>query len=101
VSEFLDRMRVKAWVFAVPFLREDAQAYRWLWSGHEELVDAVNAGDTAGIKALIGEYNTHLLTWADALANRERDRARDPARGGPTGGTAGGPAGGAAGEAAV
>ncbi|MEW2548630.1 GntR family transcriptional regulator [Streptomyces sp. NPDC047002] len=79
VSDFLDRMRVKAWVFAVPFLREEAQAYRWLWSGHEELVDAVAAGDTAGIRTLIGQYNTHLLTWADELAHRAAGSAGAPA----------------------
>ncbi|MCF3962929.1 FCD domain-containing protein, partial [Streptomyces fuscigenes] len=88
VSEFLDRMRVKAWVFAVPYLRQDPRAQRWLWSGHEELVDAVAAGDTARIRALVGQYNTHLLTWADTLASRERDR--------PPGGTDGAAPGGAA-----
>jgi DNA-binding GntR family transcriptional regulator len=70
VSEFLDRMRVKSWVFAVPFLREDLEAHTWLWSGHEELVDAAAAGDTAAVRALVEQYNNHLLMWADTLADR-------------------------------
>ncbi|WP_030898670.1 GntR family transcriptional regulator [Streptomyces sp. NRRL F-5126] len=83
VSEFLDRMRVKSWVFAVPFLREDAQARRWLWSGHEEVVAAVSAGDAARSRALIGQYNDHLLKWADSLVRSSAE---------PKGASAGGAA---------
>ncbi|AVZ74373.1 GntR family transcriptional regulator [Streptomyces lunaelactis] len=67
ISDFLHRLRVQAWVFAVPHLRADADRAQWLWSGHEELVDAVALGDAAAARAVIGAYNAHALAWADRL----------------------------------
>ncbi|MEU3186578.1 GntR family transcriptional regulator [Streptomyces sp. NPDC006923] len=72
VADFLHRLRVQAWVFSVPFLREDAEGEKWLWSGHERLVDAFTLGDAAAMRAVIGEYDDHSLAWADRLESPQR-----------------------------
>lgn len=70
ISDFLHRLRVQTWVFAVPHLRGDAEPAQWLWSGHEELVDAVTLGDADAVRAVIRAYNDHALAWADRLEQR-------------------------------
>ncbi|MEW2634199.1 GntR family transcriptional regulator [Streptomyces sp. NPDC048389] len=79
LCDFLHRLRVQAWVFAVPFLRADPELSDWLWSGHQDIVDAVNGGDVPGVRAVIRAYNVHSLAWADRLEqqDRQRDRQRD------------------------
>ncbi|MER5463780.1 GntR family transcriptional regulator [Streptomyces sp. NPDC002668] len=67
ISDFLHRLRVQAWVFAVPYLRSDTELRDWLWSGHEDLVDAVTSGDAEPVRAVIRAYNDHALAWADRL----------------------------------
>lgn len=67
ISDFLHRLRVQTWVFAVPYLRGDADLRDWLWSGHEDLVDAVTKGDAEAVRAVIDAYNDHSLAWADRL----------------------------------
>ncbi|MFD9219789.1 GntR family transcriptional regulator [Streptomyces sp. NPDC060064] len=67
ISDFLHRLRVQAWVFAVPYLRGDAQVRDWLWNGHEDLVNAVTTGDADSVRVVIGAYNDHALAWADRL----------------------------------
>ncbi|MEU6056897.1 GntR family transcriptional regulator [Streptomyces sp. NPDC047097] len=64
---FLHRLRVQAWVFAVPRLRADPRRDRWLWSGHEELVDAVALADPEAVSTVMDAYNAHSLRWADHL----------------------------------
>lgn len=72
VSDFLHRMRVQAWVFSVPFLRADAEGEKWLWSGHEPLVDAITLGDAAAVRSVISDYDQHALKWADRLESSQR-----------------------------
>jgi DNA-binding GntR family transcriptional regulator len=67
ISDFLHRLRVQAWVFAVPYLRADPELRDWLWSGHEDLVDAVALGDADKARMVIDSYNDHGLAWADRL----------------------------------
>ncbi|MFI2371980.1 GntR family transcriptional regulator [Streptomyces sp. NPDC018833] len=67
ISEFLHRLRVQAWVFAVPYLRADPELSDWLWSGHETVVDAVTRGDAERVREEIRAYNAHALAWADRL----------------------------------
>ncbi|MFG3495744.1 GntR family transcriptional regulator [Streptomyces sp. NPDC047928] len=67
IADFLHRLRVQAWVFAVPYLRGDGRMCDWLWSGHEDLVDAVTLGEPAQVLAVIDAYNAHSLKWADHL----------------------------------
>ncbi|MFD7716665.1 GntR family transcriptional regulator [Streptomyces sp. NPDC059814] len=74
ISDFLHRLRVQAWVFAVPYLRGDADARDWLWQGHPDLVAAVTLRDREALRVAIDKYNRHAMSWADRLA------AGDPAR---------------------
>jgi DNA-binding GntR family transcriptional regulator len=67
ISDFLHRLRVQTWVFAVPYLRGDRDVSERLWSGHGELVEAVGLGDAAAARTVIGAYNDHSLAWADRL----------------------------------
>ncbi|MFI5758098.1 GntR family transcriptional regulator [Streptomyces sp. NPDC051569] len=72
IAEFLHRLRVQTWVFSVPFLRDDAEAEKWLWSGHEQLADAVTLGDLQAVRAGMVDYNEHALKWADRLEGPRR-----------------------------
>ncbi|RST11453.1 GntR family transcriptional regulator [Streptomyces sp. WAC05374] len=67
IADFLHRLRVQAWVFAVPHLRAAREPGAWLWNGHEELVDAVTLGDPDAVMAAIDAYNAHSMRWADHL----------------------------------
>ncbi|NGN70403.1 GntR family transcriptional regulator [Streptomyces sp. A7024] len=75
LTEFLDRMRIQCWVFAVPYLRRElrrtadagAALPNPFWHGHRELVDAVEARDMAGAEAIIHAYNKHTLALIDQL----------------------------------
>ncbi|MFF8613579.1 GntR family transcriptional regulator [Streptomyces sp. NPDC015350] len=89
INDFLHRLRVQAWVFAVPYLRHDARARDWLWNRHPDLVAAITAGDRDGVRAVMDDYSTHALTWADRLAAGELEHpghAAPPAEYEPGGG---------------
>ncbi|WP_228978054.1 GntR family transcriptional regulator [Streptomyces sp. DH12] len=79
IADFLHRLRVQAWVFAVPHLRADPRPGDWLWSGHEELVDAVATGAPGRVGAVLGAYNAHALRWADHLERLPAPRPAPPA----------------------
>ncbi|MEU7029357.1 GntR family transcriptional regulator [Streptomyces sp. NPDC015232] len=70
IADFLHRLRVQAWVFSVPYLRSDRDLLGWLWSGHIDLVDAITRGDADGAVAVVRDYNTRSLEWADRLDAR-------------------------------
>lgn len=67
ICDFLHRMRVQAWVFSVPFLRGDDDCRDWLWSGHEQLVDAITLGDADAARVVVDDCQAHSLAWADRL----------------------------------
>ncbi|MET9655665.1 GntR family transcriptional regulator [Streptomyces sp. NPDC006510] len=71
INDFLHRLRVQAWVFAVPYLRHDARARDWLWHGHPDLVAAITLGDHDAVRGVMDDYSTHALNWADRLAAGE------------------------------
>ncbi|WP_329038764.1 GntR family transcriptional regulator [Streptomyces sp. NBC_00178] len=68
INEFLQRIRMQAWVFAVPYLRGDADVCDWLWNGHQELVEAITAADGPAVRAALDAYYAHGRNWADRLA---------------------------------
>ncbi|MFF3954261.1 GntR family transcriptional regulator [Streptomyces sp. NPDC001890] len=80
INDFLHRLRVQAWVFAVPYLRHDARARDWLWHGHPDLVAAITLGEHDAVRAVMDDYSAHALNWADRLAAGELEH---PGRGGP------------------
>lgn len=83
ITDFLHRLRVQAWVFAVPYLRGEADVLDWLWSGHQELVEAIIEADEDAVRAVLDAYREHGLKWADRLA------AGNPAHPGRGAGAAG------------
>ncbi|WP_406451777.1 GntR family transcriptional regulator [Streptomyces sp. NBC_00876] len=68
ISDFLHRLRVQAWVFAVPYLRGDADVRDWLWNGHADIVAAITLRDRDALRTAVADYNNHALSWADRLA---------------------------------
>ncbi|WP_326604980.1 GntR family transcriptional regulator [Streptomyces sp. NBC_01799] len=68
ITDFLHRLRVQCWVFAVPYLRSDVDVRDWLWNGHPDLVAAITLGEHDAVRAVIDDYNAHALMWADRLA---------------------------------
>ncbi|MFG2430099.1 GntR family transcriptional regulator [Streptomyces sp. NPDC048590] len=71
INEFLQRLRMQAWAFAVPYLRGDGDARQGLWSGHQDLVDAIAAADGPAVRAVLDAYYAHGLDWADRLESGE------------------------------
>ncbi|OKI64854.1 GntR family transcriptional regulator [Streptomyces sp. MJM1172] len=68
ISEFLHRIRVQTWVFAVPHLQRQPELMREaLWNGHRELVEAVTRADPDEVRRLVHAYNQHGLEWAAGL----------------------------------
>ncbi|MFI6691506.1 GntR family transcriptional regulator [Streptomyces sp. NPDC050433] len=67
ICDFLDQLRVQAWVFSVPFLRGDGARRDWLWNGYGQLVDAITLGDAKAARAVVDDCHTHSLEWADQL----------------------------------
>ncbi|MFI0790656.1 GntR family transcriptional regulator [Streptomyces lydicus] len=61
ISDFLDRIRVQTWMFAVPQLRRVPDLRGHLWQGHCALADALIRHDLPAAQRLIAEYNEHSL----------------------------------------
>jgi DNA-binding GntR family transcriptional regulator len=80
IADFLHRLRVQCWVFAVPYLRGRAELCDWLWHGHEDLVDAVTRGDSEAAHAMIDAYNEHAVSWAEQLRHLDRQPGRQSDR---------------------
>ncbi|MDQ8706632.1 GntR family transcriptional regulator [Streptomyces sp. LHD-70] len=68
LSDFLHRLRVQSWVFAVPLLRRAPDLRGKLWRGHIELVEAVARRDAGAAYALVAAYNEHSLALVENLA---------------------------------
>ncbi|MFD9726935.1 GntR family transcriptional regulator [Streptomyces sp. NPDC059072] len=68
ISDFLHRIRVQCWVFAVPHLQRDPGLLRdALWDGHTDLVDAVTLADADAVRRIVHAYNQHGLDWVAGL----------------------------------
>ncbi|WP_335936833.1 GntR family transcriptional regulator [Streptomyces sp. PTD5-9] len=100
INDFLHRLRVQAWVFAVPYLRHDARARDWLWHGHPELVAAITLCDHDAVRAVMDDHHAHALSWADRVAaggpaalDRGPSPAASPAAGPAAPRTSAGPTG--------
>ena len=68
ICEFLDRLRVQIWIYAVPHLRAVPDLAGVCWADHVALVDAVAARDTATARQLTLDYNTHTRALVEKLA---------------------------------
>ncbi|WP_407551697.1 GntR family transcriptional regulator [Streptomyces sp. Pv4-95] len=61
ITDFLDRVRIQTWMFAVPLLRCEDDLKGHLWHHHGELADALVRYDLPAAQRLIAEYNEHSL----------------------------------------
>jgi DNA-binding GntR family transcriptional regulator len=68
ICEFLDRLRVQTWIYAVPHLRAVPGLAGVCWAGHVALVDAVAARDTATARRLTLDYIAHTRALLESLA---------------------------------
>lgn len=66
ICDFLDRLRVQCWAFAVPLLRRRATLRGRLWSGHNALLDAVERADARAAREVVATYHQHALAQAGA-----------------------------------
>ncbi|RCG23693.1 GntR family transcriptional regulator [Streptomyces diacarni] len=71
VCDFLERLRVQCWVFAVPVLRAQATLRGRLWSGHNALLDAVERGDARAARDVLATYNQHALAQVGVTDTEE------------------------------
>jgi DNA-binding GntR family transcriptional regulator len=62
VQDFMHRIRVQCWVFAVPYLRREPELRGLLWSGHGEVTDAVARRDPEEGRQLVAAYNAHGIS---------------------------------------
>jgi DNA-binding GntR family transcriptional regulator len=77
VTEFLDRLRVQSWMYAVPHLRRAADLAGIFWTGHLSLADAVRDGDAAAAQRIVAAYDAHTLR-AVARLTGGREARRTP-----------------------
>jgi DNA-binding GntR family transcriptional regulator len=67
IAEFLDRLRVQCWVFAVPHLREQPGLRGSLWADYRELVAAVECGDDAAAARIVAASDERALALVEKL----------------------------------
>ncbi|MFF1275067.1 GntR family transcriptional regulator [Streptomyces marokkonensis] len=67
LTDFLHRLRVQGWVYAVQHLRRLPDLRGRLWSEHTDLVDALARRDTACARAIVEAYNAHSLSLVEGL----------------------------------
>ncbi|MEU6080054.1 GntR family transcriptional regulator [Streptomyces sp. NPDC047108] len=67
IADFLHRMRMQCWAFAVPYLRQEPDLRGRLWSGHRTLIEAVERRDPAAAQRLMADYDDHSLRILEKL----------------------------------
>lgn len=67
ISEFLDRIRVQTWVYAVPLLRGQPRLAGMFWADHVALVEATAAHDAKAARRLMDGYDAHCLALMERL----------------------------------
>ncbi|MBT3154968.1 GntR family transcriptional regulator [Streptomyces sp. CHD11] len=67
LTDFLHRLRIQGWVYAVQHLRRAPDLRGRLWSRHTELVDALVRRDTETARRIVEAYNAHSLSVVEGL----------------------------------
>ncbi|MEU6662477.1 GntR family transcriptional regulator [Streptomyces sp. NPDC046821] len=70
LSDFFHRLRVQAWMYAVPHLRRVDDLRGHLWSGHTLLVDAIADQDALAAQDIVTAYNEDSLALVERLASQ-------------------------------
>ncbi|MDH6624234.1 DNA-binding GntR family transcriptional regulator [Streptomyces sp. LBL] len=69
LADFLNRLRVQAWVCTVQHLRALTDLRGRLWAGHTELVDALAHRDLAATRTILATHNAHALALIERLGS--------------------------------
>lgn len=78
IHEFLDRLRVQAWMFSVPYLRRQHDLASVCWREHIELVDAIEAREAARVAKIISGFNEGSLKVMRRLVAGAEKTGRRP-----------------------
>lgn len=76
VSDYLDWLRVQAWMYAAPRLRARPEHLGACWDGHAELAERVAAGDCSGAHRMVLEYYRHGVELMARLGGHDPGAAR-------------------------
>ncbi|WP_323189316.1 GntR family transcriptional regulator [Kitasatospora sp. NBC_00240] len=74
IADYLDWLRVQSWMFAAPYLRAIPDLAGVCWDGHHGFVDAVEAGDVAAARRVVGEYNLLTVRLMAELTGHDPER---------------------------
>lgn len=70
IAEFLDRLRIQCWAYAVPRLRRVPRLPGLLWTGYLEVADSVERRDREETGSLLRGFRDHVLALAVELDSR-------------------------------
>jgi DNA-binding GntR family transcriptional regulator len=74
IHAFLDRLRVQAWMFCVPYLRKHGDLVSVCWTEHTALVDSMADHDVPRMREVLDDFNKRSRDVMRALAG-PRSRA--------------------------
>lgn len=74
IAGFLHQLRLRCWVFSVPYLRADPGLRDRMWQDHSQVVDAVTRGDAEAVRTVIGAFHAQMLAWAERLESGRLER---------------------------
>jgi DNA-binding GntR family transcriptional regulator len=70
IADFLDRLRIQCWAYAVPRLRRARRVRGLLWSEYLEVADSVERQDAEETARLLRGFRDHVLALAVKLDSR-------------------------------
>ncbi|MEU3573473.1 GntR family transcriptional regulator, partial [Kitasatospora sp. NPDC036755] len=70
IADYLDWLRVQSWMFAARYLRKLPSLGGVCWERHPDLVEAIEARDSAGAHRIICEYNLYTVRLLAGLAGQ-------------------------------
>lgn len=70
LTDFLHRLRVQGWVYAVQVLQRFPDPRERLWAAHTDVVDALARRDTHAARVIIAEHNAHSLSLVETPDGR-------------------------------
>lgn len=76
IADYLDWLRVQAWMFAAPYLRAGGDITGLCWDRHLELVDLIEARDLSGAQRMINDYNLFTLELLARLTGESVESVR-------------------------
>jgi DNA-binding GntR family transcriptional regulator len=72
ITDFLHKLRIQTWMFAVPLLRDLPDLDQVCWHDYVALADAIAAGDVEASQRITEEYGAHFLQALRGLDEARR-----------------------------